>query len=83
MIVIKIEMWPKGDEKLKRSLGKAIICNDGKGTLTKGNYKCIFYKKGRSGKVYKETNVKLFPRKRLLVWDLLYRCLKNIVGGRN
>jgi hypothetical protein len=38
MIVVKVELWPKGDETQKRSLGTAFIINDGTGTLSHGNY---------------------------------------------
>lgn len=43
MLVIKIEMWPKGDHTRARSLGVATITNVG-GTTDEGNYDCRLFK---------------------------------------
>lgn len=38
MVVVKIELWPCGQESKKRDLGFAIISNDGTGDKKRGNY---------------------------------------------
>ncbi len=38
MVVVKIELWPHGDHRRKREIGRAVICNDGKGTEATGTY---------------------------------------------
>lgn len=38
MIVVKIELWPGGDEVQARELERVCIYNDGTGTLEFGNY---------------------------------------------
>lgn len=59
MVVVKIELWPHGDESQMRPLGRIDIANDGTGTVALGNYDATFahagsyygkeghYKKGR------------------------------------
>lgn len=99
MIVIKVELWPMGDSSRAKTLGTARIANIGgditKGNyecvlcdsieLPEDDiekYKFLFYSKGNK-RIWKECEIKDFPRKRLLVWDLLYRGLKKIIGERN
>ena len=38
MVVVKIEMWPHGDESKAYGLGVVHIANDGTGDTGKGNY---------------------------------------------
>ena len=38
MLVIKIELWPFGNEAASRSLGEMRLWNDGTGTAESGNY---------------------------------------------
>jgi len=83
MIVVTVELWPLGDESLKRHLGIAVIANDATGTPTIGNYRVVFSKAGRPKAEWRRAAVSGFPRKRLGAWDLLYRCLKVAVGDRN
>lgn len=84
MLVIKIELWPKGDERRKRTLHVGFITNTGKGTKTRGEYRVGLSKKLRGPRLtpWKEGVVNGFPRKRLGAWDLLYRALRDIVGDR-
>jgi len=81
MVVIRVEMWPKGDQSKAYLLGQASITNNAEGTLTRGNYVAQFFDK--AGHLWRGGVVTGFPRKRLLVWDLLYRALKAAVGDRN
>ncbi len=64
-------------------LGSATISNDGSGTPVLGNYGFKFFKRGKARQIWKVGAIRGFPRKRLLVWDLLYLVLKEVVGQRN
>jgi hypothetical protein len=79
VIVVKVEMWPGGDESRAYELGSAVIVNDGKGTPDRGNYTAGFHR--GAGKATRRTTkfgeVKDFPRKSLNVWHLIARCLKE------
>lgn len=83
MIVIRIEMWPLGDEKRKRLLGIARISNDGLGTADTGNYKVELSKFGSETQIWKRGRVESFPRLKLGPWDLLFRALARTVGYRS
>lgn len=83
MIKITVEMCPMGDESKSYHLGTAKIWNDATGDFSKGNYKFWFSRRGQPDSTWKEGNIKGFPRRRLLVWDLLFRCLSSIIGSRN
>lgn len=86
MIVIRIEMWPRGRPERKYHLGTAVLTNDGTGTGHVGHYK---FQIGRRGvediraRPWRTGEVKNFPRQRLGVWDLLFRALKDAIGKRN
>lgn len=86
MVVVKIELWPFGSEDRKRELGRAFIWNTGKGSSTRGEYKFQLLKKGKeyvmNKNVWKEGEIKDFPRKRLLGYDLLYRALDSVLKDR-
>lgn len=96
MIKVTVELVPFGDESHpgRQVLGEAIIYNDGSGSDKIGNYRAIFGKRdghlARPPKDYgrtwlgtwRETTISGFPRKRLLVWDLLYRALHGVVFER-
>lgn len=43
MLVIRIELWPRGDHTRARSLGVATIANVG-GTVKQGDYECRLFK---------------------------------------
>lgn len=47
MIVVKIELWPRGDPNQAREIGRAEIVNDGTGTREKGNYQVRLRHSGR------------------------------------
>jgi hypothetical protein len=82
MIVIRVELWPHGDQSRAVELGGARIFNDGTGSPTRGNYHATIFNRG--GKVFwKSGRVEGSPRKRLGVWDLIFRALRKIVGDRN
>ncbi len=82
MLVIKAYIWPYGDKSKEKHLYTINIGNDGTGTPTRGNYRAALSRKGAKS-VWKSCEVKNFPRKKLGVYDLLYRVLKKVVGNRN
>jgi len=90
MLVIKIELWPFGQESNKRELGRTYIYNNGEGTSEIGEYEVRVcrnkHKGGEYGPPTKELlydgkgasrtgEVKNYPRKRLNVWQLVIRSL--------
>ncbi len=65
MVVVKIEMWPHGDESKAYPLGQINIANDDTGTESSGNYKAELLHAGRYwGKpgAYRTGQIKGFPR---------------------
>lgn len=83
MLRITIELVPHGDESRIEKLGVCMIANDATGDQTTGNYKWHVSKWGAAHMMWKTGKTAGFPRKRLGPWDLLYRVLKDAVGGRN
>ncbi len=83
MLVIKIELWPFGDESKKRDLGTARIINDGTGDLKTGNYTIQLLKgaeySSRPGTLYKKGRVRNYPRA-LGPWPLLMRGIMSALG---
>jgi hypothetical protein len=80
MIVVRLEMWPHGDESRKYNLASAQIVNVG-GTASSGDY--LYYLFNKAGKPWRMGTVKRFPRKRLMAFDLLFRVLNFEFGRRN
>jgi hypothetical protein len=78
MIVVKIELWPKGFESKKRELGRLHIINDASSdTLNKGNYKVNLLRKNTL-KTLREGYVTDYPRKSYNVWRLVLRSLRSV-----
>jgi hypothetical protein len=75
MIVVNIELWPKGDESRKVSLGRVEMVNDGSGgNGPTGSYDVRAWgRKNRPLRRY--ARVEEFPRHRLNVHHLLRRAL--------
>lgn len=42
MLIVKVELWPFGNEDEKEEIASAKIWNTGTGTLKSGNYNSIF-----------------------------------------
>ncbi len=76
MLVVKVELWPGGDESQKKELGTAWISNDGTGTTVMGNYDYVVIGQRRILK-HGRGKVRGFPRARKNVWDLLRLVLKD------
>lgn len=93
MLVVRIELWPKGDESKKMVLGIGTIANDGQLSFSKddpkgelGNYNVVLHKAeayaAKPG-IWKKGKILGFPRLTLGPWDLLFRALEVTVGYRN
>jgi hypothetical protein len=86
MIVVRVEVWPFGDEDAKRTVGTATIANDGTGDFLMGSYDVKLFKAGsdkvRGRKPWRQGRVDGFPRRRLGAFDLLLRALKASIGDR-
>lgn len=94
MIHIKIDIWPRGDFKNAQCLHECVIANTG-GSHNTGDYHYKVSKVGgfktsnedlcrfEAKNVLREGEVTGFPRLKLYAVDLLYRCLKSAIGGRN
>lgn len=80
MVVVKIELWPGGNELAKRSLGFAEITKQSGSTKLVGNYSVKLFEAGKQRRLWKTGVVEGFPRKRLGGWCLLYIALRNIIG---
>jgi hypothetical protein len=86
MIVVKIEMWPKGDASSAREIGRTYIYNAG-GTDKRGDYEVRVCREGsfdpdvqaiRSGKGFTRTGrVEGYPRLAYNVWRLILRALRS------
>ena len=74
MIVVTVELWPAGDDKKKRLLGKVVIVNDGTGSWYVGHYNATVTVPGNHG--VKTVRVEKFQRLKLGVFDLLSRVLR-------
>lgn len=90
MIVVKVEMWPGGDESRAVEFGRMEIVNDETKTLAtsgvQGDYN-VTIKGGSYGlvsrykKVWKMTKVVGFDRNRFGVWHLVRKALQSCVFG--
>jgi hypothetical protein len=80
MIVVKIELLPKGRTKGKRLLGVICVANDGTGTSKVGSYVYALSHAGRyiatRKRTYKKGKVVNFPR-HLSPYRLIARILKD------
>jgi hypothetical protein len=85
MIVLKLEMWPHGNEDKKYEIGRTYIYNSG-GTNKRGDYEARVCRKGkpdfklddlRSGKGFaRRGSITDYPRLSYNVWRLIIRALK-------
>lgn len=84
MIVVTVELRSARTGR-RRLLGAAVIGNDEKESIESRGVRGTYHASlsGRNGRPWKAVTVRGFPRKRLLAWDLLFRVLREAVGGRN
>ena len=84
MLVLKIEMWPNGDESKAYEHSRAYISNDARTTLktrgTHGSYTVRFMQSCRYNpkKVWKQGRAENIHRTRRGLWDILYVALRSI-----
>jgi len=86
MIVVKIEMWPKGQRERAREIGRTFIYNDG-GTDELGDYEVRVCRRGRlerttqqivDGEGFTRTGrIENYPRLAFNVWRLVLRALRS------
>lgn len=84
MIVIRVEMWPHGNQERKYHLGSAIITNTGAlGNGPRGNYEVqLSGKKGakiEGGKIGKVEN---WARRQRNIWELIAVAIRSVLGER-
>ena len=82
MLVIRIELWPQGDENRKEIIGTTVIKNNGTGDRNHGSYDYVIRGKKR---ILKSGcgSIDNFPRQRRSSWHLLYKILRQYVNNRN
>lgn len=80
MIVVKIELWPFGDESRAKLLHVGHIWNTGQGDLVTGEYQASFH--GKRGGGWRQGAVTGFKRQRRTAWELLYLALGNALEPR-
>lgn len=88
MIVVRIEKWPEGDATRAFEIGRLEIANDHtSGTELTGHYDWNIHHAraplGQQRLPWRAGSLTNFPRRRLTVWDLLCRVLREAVGERN
>ncbi len=76
MIVVFVEVWPKGNQSKAKTLGMAMVKNDATGSNTHGNYRVELV--GKTNRYRRQAVVADFPRKSRSVWELLRRALNNV-----
>jgi hypothetical protein len=86
VIVVRIEMWPKGNEERRRELGRTYIYNAG-GSAARGDYEVRVCRKRkfetnvenlRAGKGFTRTaRIEGYPRLAYNVWRLVLRALRE------
>lgn len=82
MIRVSIELIPGGIGP-GRHLGTICIANDRTGSNSIGNYRAELSRRGEPRRKWRDAKVRGFPRQRLGAYDLLFRVLREAVGGRN
>ncbi len=73
MIRVEMELFPKGRDAGRKTLGTVIIVNDGTGTAARGNY--VWRIIGRSGRTMRAGTLTDYPRERYHPTVLLKRVL--------
>lgn len=82
MIVVKMELWPLGDESRKKTIGTVRIVNDGTGTWSRGNYNVsVMHRgKGKEHKVWRHGRVTDYARLSKSPYNLLLAALQSAIG---
>lgn len=77
MIVIRIELWPDGEEENKRHLGTGIIINTGGGTRRRSNYAYMLSQRNNPSKAWREGQLLNWPRESYNLWQMLRHILNQ------
>lgn len=86
MLVVKIELWPRGDRTKSREIGRTYIANVSGGgkradyevaVCRKGSNKCPLVPNRPAIKAARRGEVKDYPRLSYNVWRLVIRALKS------
>lgn len=83
MLVIKVELWPRGSEENATELARAYISNDVKTTMETGghcgSYDAKFMQSVQFNpkKVWRTGRAENVNRRHRGVWDIIYLCLKS------
>lgn len=82
MVVIRAEMWPKGDETKAYFLGTVVIVLKGIDEKGLRRYEWAI-SKFKSKTVWKRGTIDGHNPKNRGLWDLLYRIMELAAGARN
>lgn len=82
MIVVRMELWPGGDESRKRPLGVAFIVNDGTGTVDRGSYAVMLSRMKDATEPWRLGRVRDWPRRTGSPWDLLVKACAAAMRNR-
>lgn len=84
MIVLKLEMWPRGDQAKAYPIATMAVSLDPKtaGSNTSRSYNWRISRQGNKG-TWKSGYVEGHNKNLRGPWDLIYRILKDAVGSRN
>ncbi len=91
MIVVKLFIWPGGDESKAVEIGHATLANQTITSLRTGGYLGDYTVKLHGGvhgrpelskRVWKKGTITGFHRVERGAWDLLYLALRNLIGDR-
>jgi hypothetical protein len=81
MLVIKVELWPYGDESRAEQIATGVIANDGTGTAEVGRYVSFFAHGDMPASLIASTlqeqpgGVRVHHRRRESVWRLVHKAL--------
>ena len=83
MLVVKIELWPHGQKKKRKEIGRMYIGNDGTGSPMRGNYDVYVCSEGQTepppdGAYARAGRVEQYPRQGYTVWQLIKRALNAV-----
>lgn len=77
MIIVKVELWPWGQESKAKEIGRMTIANDGTSNSSKrGNYNVKIMRRGTTNTVIKQKRVEDYPRLSYSIWELVRRALE-------
>lgn len=79
MIVVRVELWPLGNQAAAKEIGRMLIVNEG-GTTQFGDYGAYLTRRGAPDVVQRSAGVARHPRLTQSVWRLVEKALHAIHG---